>query len=170
MQDGTLPPSFWVAQVVPLLFPLLGTILQSKPRQSIGRLPCSAPVDRQQCRTSLGKWYPRMGKDQGCSWAGSYHIAGCLPSPDIPWTLARSNCGSPGGRWQDPGKALGTALESSWQLGVTGRLSLPPLALQQQQQQQGAGSTRPSPQISTGPISASPSAFLIKVIRYSRNT
>lgn len=25
-----------------------------------------------------------MRKDQGCSCTGSYHIAGCLPSPDVP--------------------------------------------------------------------------------------
>lgn len=53
------------------------------------------------------------------------------------------------------------------QLGAAANLSLPPLALQQQL---GAGSANPSPQISTRPISASPSAFLIKVIRYSCNT
>lgn len=49
------------------LFPLLGSISQSKPWQSTGRLPCSAPVNPQQWGPSLGKGYPQMGKGPGVS-------------------------------------------------------------------------------------------------------
>lgn len=67
VQDGTLPPSCWWQKWFHVLFPLLGSIPQSKPRQSTGRLPCSAPPDQQQWGPCLGKGYPQMGKGPGVS-------------------------------------------------------------------------------------------------------
>lgn len=151
-----------------MLLHLLGSISRNKPRQSTGRLSHSTPVAGQQWGPSLGKGYPQMGKEPGCPCPESYHTTQAafqLRHPlDSGQNQLREHSGRLAGSWESHGDSFG-------KLPAAGcYCQSQPVSPGSAAAAAGAGSMCPSPRISTGPISASRSAFLIKVIWYSCNT
>lgn len=101
-----------------VLFPLLDSILQSKSSQSTGRLPCSAPLDQQQCGPSLQKGFPQMGKGPGVSLPRElrYHRLPSQPRHplDSGQKQLREHSGSLAGSRESHGDSFGKLLAAGW--------------------------------------------------------